>query len=850
MPSATRHSHHSPPPSRRSRTRSRLRAAAVTGAAATVTGALVVPLGGVAAQADTPEPPPASSSREQTVTQPASAPTDLALAGTASASSVELDRADFVAEHANDGDPATRWSSKYQDDNWVQIELAEPAAVDHVTLTWPNACAREFVLQTSTDGETWTDVAERSEDTCPRTDVVTVDADGPVSYVRMQGLDRWSSWGYSISEFNVYDEPPAPPEPTLGLVPQPVQVEEHDAAPFVLRRGARIMAVGDGAQAPAEYLAGVLRPSTGHPLPVTPSDSAAIPDRPRGTSPRPIIVDVRPGNAPDGHADEGYTLEVRRDGVRVAADTPNGALNGVQTLRQLFGPWVESDTVVSTDWTVPAVSISDHPRFEHRGVMVDVARSFYPMDELKEYIDSAAQFKINRLHLHLSDDQGWRIAIDDPEDNPSGIDYGLLTEVGGATAMTYHPNGEVIGTELGVTGYYTKDDYAEIIRYAAENGMTVIPEIDMPGHVNSALHSIPQLNTDGARPQPEPGEETVPHNGTHSVGYSSFDAHSDTTYEFVEHVLTEIAEMTPGPYLHIGGDEAHVTSHEDYTTMVDAFTGTVDRLDKTVVGWNEYAGSDLPQDNAVIQYWSGDTGAVADAVDERGAEVILSPASRTYLPQKQDARQPQGATWACGVPCGLDWHYNWDPGTFVDGVDESSVLGVESALWGEFIRRVDQAQYYSFPRLAATAEVGWTPQEQRDYADFRHRLSAIGGRLTAQDTNFFPTADVPWRIEILGVPTMAKTGEQSGATWTVTAPGFTSDDLEATIRWDDGVEEAVTMTTTREGSIPDMVINDAFTAISERAFDEPGTYVGTLSVRAPDRAPVEGSATVEVRGTS
>ncbi|NUS06205.1 MAG: family 20 glycosylhydrolase [Nonomuraea sp.] len=765
----------------------------------------------------------------------ADGPANLAPAGAATASSVELDRADFAAAHVNDGDTATRWSSKYADDSWVQVHLAEPAKVDHVTLSWPNACARDYVLQTSADGVTWTDVAELRRDTCPRTDVIDVGGQAPVSYVRMQGRQRWAAYGYSISEFEIWDGPPAPPEPTLGLLPKPVSLLERGGTPYTLHRNTRIVATGEGARAPAEYLAAALRPATGYRLPVVA----------RGEGVAPIVVEVGPGRGPDGPGGpdvEGYELTVAPGRITIGAGTPNGALNGVQTLRQLFPQWVESDAVVPASWTAPAVAITDYPRFAHRGVMLDVARSFYPVAEVKTVIDAAAQFKINRLHLHLTDDQGWRIAVGDPAANPSGIDYGLLTRVGGTTAMTDR------GTEPGITGFYTKADYTEIVRYAAENGMTVIPEIDVPGHVNSALHSIPQLNTPGAQPRLKPGETTVPHNGTGAVGYSSLDAAAPVTYEFAEHVLTEIAAMTPGPYLHIGGDEAHVTPHADYVRMVDAFTAKAKSLGKTVVGWNEYAGTALPQGEAVVQFWNGSLAAVAGAVRDRGAKVILSPAAHTYVPQKQDPRQPQGGTWACGGVCGLDRHYNWDPGAFVPGVAESSVLGVESALWGEFIRRVGQAQYYSFPRLIATAEVGWTPQDQRDYAGFRTRLSAMGGRLTVQGTNFFPTADVPWRLQVLGRPVTVRIGRPAGASWTITAPGLASAALKASIVWSDGVREEVTPATAREASIPDMRVNDAFTAVSGRTFAEPGTYTATLTVRPPGLAPVTGDLSVTVRG--
>jgi len=659
----------------------------------------------------------------------AAAPVNLARTGAATASSVELDRADFVAAHVNDGDRNTRWSSKYQDANWVQVRLATPATVDHVVLAWPNACARDFTLQTSANGTTWTDVARVQRDTCPRTDVIAVNSAQPVSHVRMQGHQRWAGYGYSISEFEIWNETAPPPAPSLGLLPRPASMTENGGTPYTLDRNTPIVAVGAQATAPATYLAGQLRPATGYGLPVVT----------QSTAPAPIVIEVGAGKGPAGHAAEGYRLVVTTAKVQISADTANGALNGVQTLRQLLPQWVESDTFVDATWRVPTVTISDYPRFAHRGMMLDVARSFYPVNEIKAYIDGAAQYKINRLHLHLTDDQGWRIALDNPASNPAGIDYGLLTTVSGRTAMT------------------------------------------------------------------------------------------------------------PGPYLHIGGDEAHVTSHANYTTMVNAFTSTVASLGKTVVGWNEYAGTTLPQNRAVVQYWNGDRTAVANAVTGRGAQVVLSPAPHTYVPQKQDSRQPLGGSWACGGPCGLDRHYNWDPGTFIPNIAETSVLGVESALWGEFIRRIGQAQYYSFPRLVATAEVGWTPQAQRDYADFTTRLSVAGGRLTVQGVNFFPTADVPWRKQAIGRPATATVGAPAGATWTVTAPGLRSADLGATVTWSDGRVEALTPTATREPSIPAMQINSAFTMVSRRTFGTPGTYTGTLSARSAGASPVEAALTVTVR---
>ncbi|RXZ48765.1 beta-N-acetylhexosaminidase [Agromyces fucosus] len=761
----------------------------------------------------------------------AAMPANLALEAVATASSTELDEARFAPTQVNDGDISTRWSSKYVDASWLQLELAEPADVATIVIDWPNACARSYRIQTSVDGVSWTTEAERSAQvTCPRIDEISIDVDEPVGFVRMQGVTRWSTWGYSVSEFRVYDQPLPEPQPQLPLVPAPVSLERAEGA-FVLADDIGIEASGDALDA-AEYLAELMRPSTGLALPIAAPGEAGE---------RAIEISVAPGNAPAGHEAEGYTLDVTAAGIELAADTPAGALNGVQTLRQLLPAWVESDQVTDIEWSVPFVAISDYPRFEHRGLMVDTARSFYTVDEVKRLIDSAAPLKLNRLHLHLTDDQGWRIAMDVPAENPSGIDYDALTTISGATAMTYSPTGTLMGTELGHTGFYTKEDYREIVEYAGENGMTVIPEIDLPGHTNAALHAIPQLNSAGSNPKPLPGETTAPHQGTGQVGISTFDADNEHTYTFITEVLRQVAELTPGEYLHIGGDEAHTTSHEDYVEMVDFATATVADLGKTVVGWNEYASTNLPQDAAVVQLWTGNGASTRDAVDTRGAKVILSPANKTYMPQKQDSRQPLGGTWACGGPCTLENAYNWNPATQIPGVAEESILGVEAAFWGEFIRGVDQAQFYTFPRLLATAEAGWTPQDGKVLAEFIDRVGQLGPRMTAQGVNFFPTSTVDWRVD--AAPTVAGGGDAAvGSTvdigWRVIAPDTAAADVAAELVWDDGQRQPVALVGTAVTDIAAMTMNSAYAGTSGRGFETAGAHVGRLEVTVGGGEPV------------
>ncbi|SMF22242.1 hexosaminidase [Cellulosimicrobium cellulans J34] len=806
---------HVPPPARRRTTRG---AAVLTAAGLALAGSLAVtaPSGAVTA-----------------------APENLALAGTASASSTEQNLDWLAPRFVNDGDASTRWSSSYDDANWVQVELAEPSPVDHVTISWPGACAADYVVQTSTDGTTWTDRERVTIATCWRTDVVQLGVTEPVRFVRMQGIDRASQWGYSIYELGIYAAPQAEPDGP-ALVPQPAALSTTDDEPFALDAASVVAVTGDTAsgQPVAEQLAEVLRPSTGYAVPVVegkPADAA-----------NDVVIDVSPGNVAAEHAAEGYVLSASADGVRIGADTAQGARLGVQTLRQLLPSWVESPERVDVAWTAPAVEITDHPRFAYRGIMLDPARSFLEVEEVLHVIDGAAQLKLNVLHLHLTDDQGWRIAIEQPEENPSGIDYGLLTEVSGATAVYSNDGTTVLGSEPGLMGYYTQDDYTAIVEHAAARGMTVVPEIDLPGHINSALHAIPQLNSAGSAPKPLPGQTTSPVNRTTSVGESTLDADNPATYEFLATVLTQVAELTPGPYLHVGGDEAFSTSHADYLRVVDWATDYVSGLGKTVVGWNEYASSDLPR-GSVVQYWNGGAGAVADAVATKDATVVLSPANKTYLPQKQDSRMPIGATWACGGPCGLQQFYDWDPATLLAGVTEADVAGVEAPLWSEWVRRVDEAEYLVFPRLLATAEVAWSPQSAKtDYATFTEKVGAFGGRLALADHAHFPTADVPWRVEAAGRGADAVVGEPATVAWTVTAPGLSPADVEATVEWDDGVTEPVSLTSTRATDIAALTINDPLRGASGRTFDAAGERTATLRVARPGRADVTAAVTVTV----
>ncbi len=657
---------------------------------------------------------------------PVEYPSNLALTGTATASSVESALLGNTAAMAIDGNTGTRWSSNYVDASWLQVELAEAGPIDHVKIVWPNAAAKKFILQTSLDGVAWTDIETITSAVGPgRTDEIKLGV-ANAKFLRMQGVSRWSTYGYSISEFEIYDKAQPVLPKNLALVPLPAESATTADGTFRLLPSSRIVASGDAVDA-ATYFAQKARKSTGFALPVV-SGSATASD-----------VQFTVGADLSDAKPESYTLQADSNGVKIAANTSAGALNGVQTLRQLFPQWIESGTAVNTPWTVEAVVISDYPRYEHRGVGIDVARSFYTVDEMKEHIDNAAQFKMNALHLHLTDDQGWRIAMDQPAVNPSGIKYTDLTDISGKTAMTTNPS----QSEPGHTGFYTKADYKEIVKYAGDNGMMVIPEIDMPGHTTAALHAIPQLNSAKSAPKPAPGNSTPNSQGTGDVGVSSFDSDNDATYEFTKEVLKQLAALTPGPYIHIGGDESHVTSPADYNKMIDAFTKQVVDVNKRVIGWNEYGSANLPP-NSVIQLWVGGGQGESDKIIKNNAKVILSPAPKTYIPQKQDNSEQFGGTWACGGPCTLQTHYDWDPAKYLPGIGDDRILGVETVQWGEWIRGMNQTESYQYPRTLATAEVGWSPQANRNYTDFTKRAATLGGRMALEGLNHFKTPGINW----------------------------------------------------------------------------------------------------------
>lgn len=417
-------------------------------------------------------------------------------------------------------------------------------------------------------------------------------------------------------------------------------------------------------------------------------------------------VQLRLDGDPD-LGEEGYELVVSADRVDVRAFRPAGLFWGVQTLRQLLP---ESGRLPAE---VPGVRIRDVPRFAWRGLMLDVARHFYGVRDVKRVIDLAALYKINVLHLHLTDDQGWRITVDS---------WPLLAAVGGRTAVGGHPG-----------GFYTKAGYAEIVDYAASRFVTVVPEIDVPGHTNAALVAYPELTCDGQAPPVATGTE---------VGFSSLCPNKPIVQQFIEETFGELAVLTPGPYLHLGGDEALSTPPGQYAPFIERVQKVIRTTGKQPVGWQEVASADLVP-GAVVQYWNSNVGpAQAVTAVRKGARLIMSPADRAYLDMKYDATTALGLAWAGHVEA--EDAYGWDPAAVSPEIAEPDVLGVEAALWTETVTTVGEIERMVLPRLPALAEVAWSQQDARDWAGFRTRLAPHALRWDAAGAAYHRSSAIPW----------------------------------------------------------------------------------------------------------
>lgn len=523
-----------------------------------------------------------------------------------------------------------------------------------------------------------------------------------------------------------------------ALIPVPQKVRWGKGAGFALSAKTRILSKQE-LKPVADYLAQLLEPALGKQLGV------GVPGR---AVARDSIV-----FALDRCLDpEEYQLSVTSRRIEITAAGAQGAFRAVQTLRQLL-PWqLDSGRAVTTGLVAAAVEITDSPRFGYRSLMLDPARRFVPLADLKRVIDQMALYKLNILHLHLTDDQGWRIAIEA---------YPELTKTGASTQSGFAP-----GTVDPVAGagpwFYTKTEYAELISYAASRFVEIVPEVDGPGHTSAALASVAEINNDGRAIAPYSGFDV----GISLVGLQD-QAPRDQVKIFLTSVLNEVAAQNPGRYLHVGGDESPKATAEQYTAYTALANEAATAAGKTVIAWHEWIkGAALP-DGAVMQYWGTEPGsadaAMARKAVDSGHQLILSPANRSYLDMKYDAATAYGRRWAGLINLRTAW--NWEPTTVLGGaaIAESAVLGVEASLWSDsanqfgdqpfgptrlYASAKDYTDFMLFPRLPAVAELGWSPSADRSsdagYQDLVQRTLAHSKRWDVLGIGYNKAADIPW----------------------------------------------------------------------------------------------------------
>ncbi len=489
--------------------------------------------------------------------------------------------------------------------------------------------------------------------------------------------------------------------PHRPLIPKPVSVVWNTGSFHLSEQVAIQWHADNPGEAPAlarvaDHLAQRLRMATGYPF------ACSASGRPTTGAIHLVVDSAEPHPGP-----ESYRLTVAETGIRLLAGSPEGIFRGIQTLCQLAPPDIESpEPVAGIEWLLPCCDIADAPVYAWRGMMLDVARHFHPVATVKRLIDQLARFKFNKLHLHLTDDQGWRLEIKS---------WPALTEICGPVAVNGDPG-----------GFYTQDDYRELVAYARSRYIDLVPEIDMPGHTNAALAAYAELNPDNVRRDTYTGIE---------VGFSSLMCREEVTYRFVDDVLREVAALTPGAHIHIGGDEAKATTPEDFALFIGRACAIAAKYGKTPIGWNHFERAETAPSTAVLQMWKPESPKAL----EKGMKVIASIPKHAYLDLKYAPGYPLGLDWAGCVP--TDAAYNWDPADFMP---KEQLLGVECPLWTETAVTADDVDNLVFPRLLGHAEVGWTPKDLRSWPEYRERLKAMARRLRLQGINYYADPAVAW----------------------------------------------------------------------------------------------------------
>lgn len=476
-----------------------------------------------------------------------------------------------------------------------------------------------------------------------------------------------------------------------AIIPQPAEIEWKED--FFTLQERTVVCFNSGAEASAAWLQRLLKN--------TYTQSYTV----KGENCNGFSLNLDP-NLEETLGIEGYNLEISSSVVSLNAATEAGLFYGIQTIRQMFPAEIENERI-SEEIKLPQVAITDSPKYEWRGSMLDIARSFFGPDYIKKHLDRMAFYKLNRLHLHLTDDQGWRIEI---KQKPK------LTELGSKGAV-----------KGGRSGYLTQEEYKEIQEYAAARNIIIVPEIDMPGHIYSALMAYPELNCDEFA-NLEPRMATPPQLfHEYKVGWSKLCLDKPEIYDFVATVLGEMAEITIGDYLHIGGDEIKDVRYKEFVVKADSI---VRGFGKTTVGWEEVTQAEVDS-TFISQLWTGKTESVVNT------RVIESLCSSFYFDHANIPGQKFTNNW-----CKADGVSLKDTYTFK--AKNPNTIGIEAPVWTEKVLSDEASDDRFWPRTIAMAEVGWSEDRNKDYKNFITRLGEHGLRLDLMDVHYFRTPEVEW----------------------------------------------------------------------------------------------------------
>jgi|WetSurMetagenome_2_1015567.scaffolds.fasta_scaffold04909_6 hexosaminidase len=509
----------------------------------------------------------------------------------------------------------------------------------------------------------------------------------------------------------------------LSIIPQPVKTKLNTGN-FTIKKNTVIYYKGKDLVPLAKYTDNELNGALGFNLPIKEGSGKGI---------NLIISD----EVEKSLGDEGYRLNVTSRSIEIIANKANGIFYGIQTLLQMLPPQVACSTAqVGTTWRIPCSEIEDLPRFKWRGLLLDVSRHFFTIDEVKKMIDQMVMYKFNVLQLHLTDDQGWRIEIKAlPE----------LTKTGAwrvpRTGLWW--GRESPGKEEKATygGFYSQDEIKDLIKYAGERFVNILPEIEAPGHSMAAIASYPYLSSTGLKYTVNPGSKF------YTIEDNSLCAGKESTYEYMDKVFTEVAEMFPFEYIHIGGDECYKgfwkkcpdclkrmkdNGLKDEKELQSYFVKRLEKIleakGKKLIGWDEILEGGLAP-NATVMSWRGMEGGISAAKAQH--HVVMSPVNFAYIDYYQGDPAIEPPTFAM---LRLNKVYTFEP--VPEGVDSSFILGGQGNLWTESVPTFRHAEYMLWPRSFALAEVFWSPKSTRDWAGFVHRTEVNMERLSLADINY------------------------------------------------------------------------------------------------------------------